>query len=361
MNNPHLYAVIMAGGKGQRLWPLSREDRPKQALTLQGKRSLFQLAVDRLLPLIPAERILVVTVSDYVELLREQAPEVPLANYVVEPLQRGTGPAIGLSAQALVQRDPDAVMAVVTADHYIEQVERFRAVLEAAAQVAAGNWLVTLGIRPSYPSTGYGYIERGPALQRADGFVAYHVTRFAEKPSAEVASEMVASGRYSWNSGMFIWRAEHILCAFSQHMPEFRTQLERIGPLLGDPERTAEVLDIWKQVKTQTIDYGIMERAQDAAVIPVDLGWSDVGSWETLLDVLSSDAAGNVVHGDLMAVDTERTLLHSTTGRLVATIGLEDLVIVDTDDVLLICRASRAQDVRKVVTKLKEQGRTEYL
>lgn len=361
MTDSHLYAVIMAGGKGQRLWPLSREDRPKQALTLQGKRSLFQLAVDRLLPLIPAERILVVTVSDYVELLREQAPEVPLANYVLEPLQRGTAPAIGLSAQALVQRDPDAVMAVVTADHYIEQVERFRAVLEAAAEVAAGNWLVTLGIRPSYPSTGYGYIERGLALQRADGFVAYHVTRFTEKPSAEVAAEMVASGRYSWNSGMFIWRAEHILRAFSQHMPEFRTQLERIGPLLGRPERATELLDVWTQVKTQTIDYGIMERAQDAAVIPVDLGWSDVGSWETLLDVLSSDAAGNVVHGDLMAVDTERTLLHSTTGRLVATIGLEDLVIVDTDDVLLICRASRAQDVRKVVTKLKEQGRTEYL
>ncbi len=349
------YAVIMAGGIGSRLWPLSRQHRPKQALSLVGERTMFQLAVDRLRPLFPPEQILVVTGQDHANVLREQVPELPDDNFILEPVGRGTAPAVGLAAIHLRRRDPEAVMAVLTADHYIHDAARFRAVLTAAYQVALEGHLVTLGITPSYAATGFGYIRQGQRLDEYNGFTAYQVESFVEKPDRATAEGFLKSGRTSWNSGMFIWRVDRILEEFARQMPQFYQQLERVEAALGEPRAAAVLERVWPRVASQTIDYGIMEGAQDVAVLPVDIGWSDVGSWAALLDILSEDAAGNVVRGRHLGIDTQRTLIFGA-DRLVATIGLRDMIIVDTDDAILICPAERAQDVKKIVDKLQESG-----
>lgn len=354
------YALIMAGGGGTRLWPLSRRDRPKQALRLIGQRTMFQHAVDRLAPLFPPERVFVVAAAEHVDALTGQAPELPQQNFIVEPEGRGTAPCIGLGAIHLRRQDPEAVMAVLTADHFIQNTARFRNVLAAAAQVAQQGHLVTLGITPSFPSTGFGYIQRGASLGTVDGFEVYRLVRFTEKPDAETAAGFLATGLYTWNSGMFIWRTERILEEFKRQMPAFSAQLGEVEATLGRPDYEATLARVWPQVEKQTIDYGIMEGAEDAAVIPVEMGWADIGSWTSLLEVLPGDAEGNVVVGEHLGVDTYNTLVFGS-GRLVATIGLEDLVIVDTEDALLVCPRERAQEVRAVVKQLEMDGRSEWL
>jgi mannose-1-phosphate guanylyltransferase len=349
----HYYALIMAGGGGTRLWPLSRKDRPKQSLKLLGERTMFQIAVDRLAPLFPPERILVVTGAGYAGDLQAQRPSLPAENFVLEPAPRGTAPAIGLSAQAVRRRDPQGLMACLTADHFIGDEARFRDVLAAAAQAAAQGFLVTLGIQPTYPATGYGYIQRGQALHAAGRWEVFRAARFKEKPKLPEAEAMLADGQHSWNSGMFIWRADRILAEFARQMPEFYKQLSEIESEPGNLAR------VWEGVPSTTIDYGIMEGATDVAVIPADgLGWNDIGSWESLLETLAPDESGNVVvGGEHLGLDTTGTLVHASRGqrRLVATIGVSNLVIVDTGDVLLVCPRERSQEVRAVVEALKQR------
>lgn len=348
------YAVIMAGGGGTRLWPLSRQKRPKQSIPLLGERTLFQIAVDRLAPLFPLERILVVTSAQYAPGLHDQRPGLPAANFLIEPEPRGTAPALGLAAVAVLQRDPAGVMACLTADHFIQDEARFRALLAAAAEMAGQDYLVTLGIAPSYASTGFGYIQRGAAVGAAGGFEVFQAARFKEKPAQPEAEAMLADGLHSWNSGMFVWRAARLLAEFERQMPAFHGQLQQIAA------DAAAVAAVWPAVVNTTIDYGIMEGARQVAVIPADgLGWNDVGSWESLLEVLPLDAAGNVVVGaEFLGLDTTGTLVHAgEAGRkLVATIGVSDLVIVDTGDVLLVCPKARAQDVRALVAALKQRA-----
>jgi len=361
MTTEHYFALIMAGGSGTRLWPLSRQARPKQTLRLVGDRTMVQLAVERLDPLFTPERIFVVTAAEQVGALLRQAPQLPAGNFIVEPLQRGTASAIGLAALFLRKRDPEATMAVLTADHYIADNETFRRVLAAAYEEAQQGHLVTLGIKPSFPSTSFGYIERGELLAEIDGLTAYRVNAFREKPDAASAESFMADGQHTWNSGMFIWRVDRILAEMQKQMPRFYDQLMQIDAAIGADRESLVLSYVWPRVAAQTIDYGIMECADDVAVIPADIGWSDIGSWATLLEILPGDKDGNVViDADHMNVDTRQTLVYGN-NRMVATLGVSGLVVVDTDDVLLICSRERAQDVKKIVEKLRTNGGTKYL
>ncbi|HHE72156.1 MAG TPA: mannose-1-phosphate guanylyltransferase, partial [Chloroflexi bacterium] len=273
----HRYAVIMAGGVGSRLWPLSRKGSPKQTLNLFRERTLFQLAVDRLLSLLPPDRILVVTTQAQVATLARQYPDLPAQNFIVEPMGRGTAPCIGLAALHIQQRDPDGLMAVVAADHCIRDVPAFCAVLKAAYVVADKGYLVTLGITPTFPSTGYGYIRVGEKLGEVHGAVYFRANAFIEKPNLARAKAFLAAGDRVWNSGMFVWRTDRILEEMSLWMPELHRALMRIQPTLGHPEHDAVLRESWASLEKQTIDYGIMEHAERVAVIPASIEWSDVG------------------------------------------------------------------------------------
>jgi mannose-1-phosphate guanylyltransferase len=354
------YAVIMAGGSGTRLWPLSRRSRSKQSLKLVGERSMFQHAVDRLTPLFQPEQIFVVTREDQSRLLASQVPELPLSNYINEPVGRGTAPAIGLAAIHLRQRDPQAIMAVLTADHYISKIERFRQVLEAAQTIAGEGHLVTLGIKPASASTGFGYIKQGQNLGMTMDFPVFRVERFTEKPTLEVAQRMLASGDFSWNSGMFVWRVDRILAEFQDQMPDLYAQLMEVEVGFGSLDGKSPLARVWNCVDEQTIDYGVMEHARDVVVIPVDIGWTDVGSWASLAELLPTDQDGNIFVGPYKEIDTHNTLVFGGT-RLVATIGVQDIVIVDSEDAVLVCAKNREQEVRQMVELLKANGENHWL
>jgi len=321
---------------------------------------MLQEAWERITPLVPSNRIFVVTSKAYTDIVRQQIPQVPADNIIGESEGHGTAPCIGLSALYLKRLDPEAVMAVLTADHYIGKADEFRRTLGAAAQVAEEGHLVTLGIQPNRPATGYGYIERGEKLAHVSGHEVYRVEKFTEKPDLTTAQAFIESGRYYWNSGMFIWKVSAILREFEKLMPQFYAQLIEIDAALGTAEERAVLERIWPWVEKETIDYGIMERAEDVAVIPVDIGWSDVGSWATLFELLPTDGEGNVVVGQHIGLGTRGCLIHGS-HHLVTTIGLEDMIVVDTEDALLVCPKERAQEVRDLVEKLKESGREEYL
>jgi mannose-1-phosphate guanylyltransferase len=359
----HTYAVIMAGGGGTRLWPVSRKKHPKHIMPLLGKRTLFQGALDRLEGFIPAERILVVTTEDQVQELMRQAPNLAAKNFLIEPQPRGTASVVGLAATILKKRDPEAVMLVLTSDHYIRNHDLFHLVMRVAVQVARKNYLVTLGITPTFPATGYGYIYRDAALPEVFDYPVYRVLQFTEKPDEAKARSMLASGDYSWNSGMFIWRADRILDEFSRQMPALMAALERIGAA-WDTRKQASVLHaVWPALKSETIDYGIMEHALNVAVLPAGgLEWSDVGSWDSLFGVLLPDEHGNVVvNSQEMLLDTSDTLVYSTEKKLIVTIGLENVIVVDSKDALLVCRRDQAQQVRQVIDNLKKSKQEEYL
>jgi mannose-1-phosphate guanylyltransferase len=357
-----LVIVILAGGSGTRLWPRSRQALPKQYLDLTGQGTMVQETFARLTPLVPPERILLITNQAYVDLARQQLPDLPPEHIVGEPIMRGTAAAVGLGAVLTQHLRPDAIMASVHADHLILKPDRLRAALAAAAEVAERGSLVTLGIQPTFAHTGLGYVEQGETLPAAGGHPVYRVVRFVEKPDQATAERFLAGGRHSWNSGLFAWRVDRIMAEFEQHMPELHAGLAEIGRALGTPDGDETLQRVFPTLPHQTIDYGIMEPAEDIAVLPVDIGWTDIGSWGTLLEVLDGDEAGNVVRGPapVFTQDTSNTLIY-TAGRLVAAIGLENLVIVDSGDALLICPKERAEDVRLAVEWLKQTGREAYL
>jgi mannose-1-phosphate guanylyltransferase len=346
-----VYSVIMAGGKGSRLWPLSTEEKPKQTLRLLGDYTLFQDAVRRIISFTDYDHIIVVASNHHITELKNQVPNIPRANFLVEPTGKGTAPCIGLAAAHLAQKDPESIMVVLTADHYVGDVNGFRKALEIAVKVASKGHLITLGIQPKEPSTGYGYIEQGALLNEIEGHKILRVASFREKPDKEKAEKMVESGDYSWNSGMFIWKVYRILEEFKKHMPAFYKELSKIMDAVDSPDYQEVLEESWFEVSSETIDYGIMEKADDVIVIPVDFGWSDLGSWSSIMELLPSDKQGNVVRGQHLGINTKGSFIMGK-DRLIATIGVNDLIIIDSGEALLICNKFQDQKVRDLVKML---------
>lgn len=362
----HLYAMIMAGGGGTRLWPLSRRDRPKQSLPLVTDKSMFRISVERLLPMLPLENIFVVTGVDQVDGLRQDVPDLPEENFILEPSARDNGPAAGLGIMHISARDPEAVIAYLPSDHHISDEAGFRNALDAAFQTAQAGYITTLGISPTLPSTAFGYIKRGQAIQEINGLTVYRSEGFREKPDTQTAMHFIRSGHYSWNAGMFIWRASQALAEFERQQPTMFARLSAIQAAIGTPDYADVLAREWEDIDRIALDYAIMENAEQMAVIPVDIGWSDIGNWSALYDVLAAglptNGGSNIQRGEnceVLTLDSSGTLVLSE--KLVVTIGLKDLVIVDTDDVLLVCHRDKAQDVRTVVNRLREAGKESIL
>lgn len=361
----HRYAVIMAGGGGTRLWPISRKGSPKQLLPLIGQETLFQSTVARLKNLFSPDRILVVTVAEQAREMMEQSPEIPPENYLIEPAPRGTASVVGLAATALQKRDPDAAMAILPSDHFIRNVDLFHYLLKAAFDVAENGYLVTLGITPTMPSTAYGYIQQGEPLDGEYKYPVYTVKSFKEKPDEQTAQQLLRMGDHSWNSGMFIWRADAILTELHRQMPDLGKALTGIGDSWNTQKQNDVLNEKWLDLQNVTVDYGVMEKAGKVAVLPAGgLGWSDVGSWYSLFEVLLPDMNGNIATntGQHLAHETHNTLVYGGgSERLVVTIGVDDMVIVDTNDVLLVCKADQSQKVKEVVEHLKKHRQENYL
>lgn len=361
----HLYAVIMAGGGGTRLWPLSRRSRPKQMLTLTGDRTLFQIAVDRLDGLLTPQQIYVVTVEEQARELSIQKPEIPPENFLIEPMPKGTASVVALAAQAIQLKDAEAVMVVLTADHFIQNVRHFHNLISCGMKVANQGYLVTLGIEPLFAATGYGYIQRGNQLGEFDDLPFYQVLKFKEKPNEDLAIEFIERGDHDWNSGMFFWRVDRILNEISSLMPDLYQKIEAIQKAWLSNKRQQVLLTNWRLIQPETIDYGIMEKASRVACIPArNLGWNDVGSWDSLFDVLPADENGNIIHvDDFLLQDTSGSLVvcENPEKKFIAAIGIKDIVIVDTPDALLICKKSDTQKVKQIVDFLKNNGDQQLL
>ncbi|MFO0733473.1 MAG: mannose-1-phosphate guanylyltransferase/mannose-6-phosphate isomerase [Nitrospiraceae bacterium] len=361
----HLYPVILAGGSGTRFWPLSRHLYPKQLLRIIGNETLIQQTMRRVLACASADRVLISTNPGQADSIRVQLShwkDQLKDNYVVEPLGRNTAPAIALAAAELVRRDPEAVMVVLPADHVVRGEKAFIAAVELAARLAKQDYLVTFGIKPIRPETGYGYIQpnRRSALAKRGKLVGHPVARFVEKPNAAKAAHYLKSGNYFWNSGMFVWKAATILGEIARHQPEVAKAMVQVNHLRASSASPKAIEAAYAKVPSVSIDNGVMERSDRAVMIPVTFSWSDVGNWSSLEEVAPRDKAGNVVSGRVIDVGSANSVLYADR-RVVATIGLTDMVVVDTPDATLVCPKSRSQDVKKVVEILKQQGAPEHL
>ena len=354
--------VIMAGGKGERFWPKSRMNMPKQFLSLTDDgKSMIQHTVERLKGLVDIQNMYIVTNEIYKDLVLEHIPDIPKENIIIEPVAKNTAPCIGLAAIHIAKKDINSKMIILPSDHLIKFNEIFIDTLKTALDVVEkGDNLVTIGITPNYPETGYGYINFTKGESFKDSANLYEVLRFVEKPNLEKAKEYLTSGQYLWNSGMFVWRASTILKNFKEYLPEIYEGLQKIGESIGT-EKYEEVLKKeFSNLPSESIDYGIMEKARNIYVIPGNFGWDDVGSWLSLGRINKTNQDGNVINGNVISIKTKNSIIQGNE-KLIATIGLEDIVIVDTDDVTLICHKNNTQEVKEVINNLKICNRNEYL
>ncbi len=355
------YAVIMCGGSGSRFWPESRRIYPKQFLNTVGEKTMIQLTVDRISRLMPLNNIYMVTNKNYVDTIKKQVPQILEENLIIEPMIKETAPCIGYSAVKLLKADPQAVMIVLPSDHYIRDEEKFIETLRQGLDIAASeNCLVTMGIKPGRPETAYGYIETG---KRMDGLEipTYRIKRFTEKPNREKAQEFIDKGTYLWNSGMFIWKASVLLKLYEAFLPEMYQCLNRISDHIGCPEEVKVVEEEYGKIDGISIDYGILEKALDVLVIESSFFWDDIGNWNALERYMPKDEYGNSLRGECKVFDTHSCILYGN-NKLIAAVGVEDLIIVETNDVVLVCRKDRDQDIKLLIKELqKDEGNTKYL
>jgi mannose-1-phosphate guanylyltransferase len=359
--NKHTYVAIMAGGIGSRFWPVSRTGRPKQFLDiLDTGKTFIQQTVDRFRSFVPLQNIYIVTADEYVGLTKEQLPQLPEENIVSEPFRKNTAPCIAYISFKLQQRDPDATLIVAPADHLILDEETFRAVCKEAIGFANKfDALITLGIKPTNPNTGYGYIQHEDK-QVEDSL--YKVKTFTEKPNKELAKTFLASGDFLWNAGIFVWRVSSCIEAFQKHQPEMYELFASEQDKFNTPEERAAIEAIYPQCTSISIDFAVMEKANNVYVIPASFGWSDLGTWNSAWENMEKDYFENAVAGEKVIVfDTSKCMVHATNGKLVVLQGLEDYIVVDTKDVLLICQKEKEQDIKEYVAEVKRNMGDKYL
>ena len=355
-----VYNVIMAGGGGTRFWPLSRQAHPKQLLNLSGNDALINETIKRINSLTDKENLFIVTNEKQIDLLKDTVGNMCEHNNILpEPSARNTAAAIGYAAFSIMKKHGDGVMCVYPADHYIKNEVEFINILNKAIKVADENEkLVTIGIAPTFPSTGYGYINFDKEIEYNG--IAYDVVEFVEKPNYEKAKSYIQSGKYVWNSGMFVWKVSKILDDFKRYLPKVYDKLEKLSEFIGTDKEEKMLQEIYPTIPSISIDYGIMERSNDVVVVPGDFGWNDVGSWDVLGAIYPTDENGNICRGETIEIDTKDCIVYSE-DKLIATVGIRDLIIVSTDDAVMVCKKDKAQDVKKIVDKLKEKDNNMYL
>ncbi|MBP3191560.1 mannose-1-phosphate guanylyltransferase [Natronogracilivirga saccharolytica] len=362
------YALIMAGGIGSRFWPKSRIDAPKQFLSFFEDKTLLQNTIDRIRPIIPVERIIVSTNADYVDIVKEQIPDIPLENIVGEPVAKNTAPCIAFAASFIHYRDPEATMVVLPSDHFIQNEDAFLKDLELSARIAEEkNRLVTIGITPTRPETGYGYIQYNDENTISfNGDTAYPVKTFAEKPDVQTALKFLQSGDFLWNSGMFIWRTERVLEEIKKHLPVLHHQVEILHQHLSDNDGniSRDVLhSVYHSCFSVSIDYGIMEKSEDVVVVPSHFHWSDLGSWMAIYELQKDqgDEDGNILNSqNILTVKSQNCYVSSANRKLIALVGLQGIGLIETDDAMLICKLDSSQNVKEVYDKLEERDLREY-
>lgn len=354
-----IHTVIMAGGSGTRFWPVSRKTHPKQFLSIAGDDSMLGQTAARILPLCGWERTYTVSSPLHSRSIRKILPLMPRKNLLLEPIPKNTAPAIGLAAALINERDPDATMVVLPADHVIHPAGRFRKLLRIASKVAQSGALVTLGVKPTHPETGYGYIHALSSTAKLSGVDVFKVKSFVEKPDLSTARRYFKSGKYYWNSGMFVFSTNAILDAIARHMPSLHKGLTKIVDASAKRKK-AVMSEVFDGLESISIDYGVMEKASSIQMLPCDVFWSDVGSWDALPEVSKADADGNVVSGDTVLIDSKGCVVQSKS-RIVACVGCDDMVVVETKDAILVCPVDKAQDVRKIVAALRKSHRDDIL
>ncbi len=362
----HTFAVLLAGGGGTRLWPKSRNKTPKQFLKLTGKDTMMQVAAARVTKVVPWDRVIVVTNEKYIDEVREELPQVPVDNIIAEPDKRDTAMAMLVGALYAKSMDPEAIVMNGASDHVITDEAEFVHVMHAAIEVAdERKQLITVGITPTRPDSAFGYIKIGEPLRKVGrGLSLFKVDSFTEKPNEATARAFLSTGKYFWNANMYVWSAQTLQNAFEQHMPEMY-EMTKALTTLSAKDFHAALPDVYSKVPSISIDYAISEKADNLVLIPGDFGWNDVGDWKVVFDLGKKDLNGNVIVGDgqemhTLAINSQNNLIHSN-NRLVSIIGIDDMIVIDTDEILLIMPKSRSQDVKKAVERLKEEGKKEYL
>ncbi len=355
--------IILAGGSGTRLWPLSKKNMPKQLQQIVGDQTLLQKTYERLRTGFAAEDIYLATAAGQAEAIHEQLPDLPKDHLILEPCRRDTAAAIGLAAAKIHRDHPGEIVININSDHYIKDETEYLRVIGLAEKVLsekpeAG---VLIGVNPTYPETGYGYIKMGEEWKELDGTKVFEIAEFKEKPTMEKAQEYFERWEYLWNIGCFAFRTDHLLSLYEKFLPEMHGHLMAIQASFGTPEQEAVIEREFGQITPISMDYGIIEKAPQLLVIPADFGWADIGHWKTVKDMLSNVAEDNVTKGKVLAIDSQNNLAYSYTGKLIAMVGVKDMVVVENGDTILVCSKERAQDVKKVVDQLKAEGMDEYL